>query len=74
MEVSNEALRKYNEELNLLRINLANGQADSFANYKQLVGRIQGIEWSIEVIKTITKKNPVVRIRKFSPRIRIRLS
>ena len=56
MEVSNEALRKYDEELNLLRINLANGQADSFANYKQLVGRIQGIEWSIEVIKTITKK------------------
>jgi len=56
MEVSNEALRKYNEELNLLRINLANGQADSFDNYKQLVGRIQGIEWYIEVIKTITKK------------------
>ena len=34
MEVSNEALRKFEEELNLLRLNLANGQADSFANYK----------------------------------------
>ena len=56
MEVSSEALRKFEEELNLLRINIAHGQADSFANYKQLVGRIQGIEWSIEVIKTITKK------------------
>ena len=46
MEVSSEALRKFEEELNLLRLNLANGQADSFANYKHLVGRIQGIEWS----------------------------
>jgi len=56
MEVSSEALRKFEEELNLLWINLANGQADNFANYKQLVGRIQGIEWSIEVLKTISKK------------------
>ena len=56
MEVSSQALRKFEEELNLLRINLANGQADNFANYKQLVGRIQGIEWSIEVLKTISKK------------------
>ena len=56
MEVSNEALRKFEEELNLLRINLANGQADSFANYKHLVGRIQGIEWSKEVITSIMKK------------------
>ena len=56
MEVSNEALRKFEEELNLLRINLANGQADSFANYKQIVGRIQGIEWSIDVMKNIIKK------------------
>ena len=56
MEVSNEALRKFDEELNLLRINLANGQADNFANYKQLVGRIQGVEWSREVLKTILKK------------------
>ena len=56
MEVSSEALRKFEEELNLLRLNLANGQADSFANYKDLVGRIQGIEWSIDVIKNIIKK------------------
>ena len=56
MEVSNEALRKYNEELNLLRINLANGQADNFANYKQLVGRIQGIEWSRNNLKSIIQK------------------
>ena len=56
MEISSEALRKFEEELNLLRLNLANGQADSFANYKQLVGRIQGIEWSIDVIKNIIKK------------------
>jgi len=56
MDIYNEALQKIDEELNLLRINIANGQADNFANYKQLVGRIQGVEWSREVLKTILKK------------------
>jgi hypothetical protein len=56
MDIYNEALQKIDEELNLLRINIANGQADNFANYKQLVGRIQGVEWSREVLKTIIKK------------------
>ena len=48
--------KKIDEALNLLRINIANGQADNFANYKQFVGRIQGIEWSKEVITSIMKK------------------
>ena len=56
MDIYNEVLQKIDEELNLLRINIANGQADNFANYKQFVGRIQGIEWSREVLKTILKK------------------
>ena len=56
MEVSSEALRKFEEELNLLRLNLANGQADSFANYKLLVGRIQGIEWSRNKLTEMIKK------------------
>ena len=41
MEASGEALRKFEEELNLLRRNIANGQADNYANYKQIVGRIR---------------------------------
>ena len=56
MEASSEALRKFDEELNLLRKNIANGQADNYANYKQLVGRIQGVEWAEEVLKSIIKK------------------
>ena len=56
MDIYNEVLQKIDEELNLLRISIANGQADNFANYKQLVGRIQGVEWSREVLKTILKK------------------
>ncbi len=56
MDIYNEVLQKIDEELNLLRINIANGQADNFANYKQFVGRIQGIEWSKEVITSIMKK------------------
>ena len=56
MEASGEALRKFDEELNLLRKNIANGQADNYANYKQLVGRIQGVEWADEVLKSIIKK------------------
>ena len=56
MEASNEALRKFEQELNLLRKNIANGQADNYANYKQLVGRIQGVECAEEVLKSIIKK------------------
>ena len=56
MDIYNEVLQKIDEEVNLLRINIANGQADNFANYKQFVGRIQGIEWSKEVITSIMKK------------------
>ena len=56
MEASGEALRKFDEELNLLRKNIANGQADNYANYKQLVGRIQGVEWAEEVLKSIINK------------------
>ena len=56
MEAPGEALRKFDEELNLLRKNIANGQADNYANYKQLVGRIQGVEWAEEVLKSIIKK------------------
>ena len=55
MDIYNEVLQKIDEELNLLRINIAYGQADNFANYKQFVGRIQGIEWSKEVITSIMK-------------------
>ena len=56
MEASGEALRKFDEELNLLRKNIANGQADNYANYKQRAGRIQGVEWAEEVLKSIIKK------------------
>jgi hypothetical protein len=56
MEASGEALRKFEEELNLLRKDIANGQADNYANYKQLVGRIQGVEWAEEVLKSIIKR------------------
>jgi hypothetical protein len=56
MDIYEEVIQKFNEEINLLRISIAQGQADNFANYKHLVGRVQGIEWSKEVITTIMKK------------------
>ena len=36
---------------------ISGGQADSFAHYRQLVGLVQGIEWSRNNLTNIVKKN-----------------
>ena len=46
MDIWDEVVKEYNDELNKLRLNVSGGQADSFAHYRQLVGLVQGIEWS----------------------------
>jgi len=56
MEIWDEVIKDYNEELNRLKNILAGGSAESFANYRQLVGHIQGIEWSREIFTTIIKR------------------
>ena len=56
MEIWDEVIKNYNDELNRLRNILSDGNAETYAHYKQLVGHIQGIEWSREIFTTILKR------------------
>jgi|TARA_R110002020_G_C15895510_1_gene740515 hypothetical protein len=56
MEVWDEVIKEYNTELNKLRISVSNGNSDSFAHYRQIVGHIQGIEWSRNTLTEMIKK------------------
>ena len=56
MDIWDEVVKEYNDELNKLRLNVSGGQADSFAHYRQLVGLVQGIEWSRNQLKNVVKK------------------
>ena len=56
MEIWDEVIKEYNNELDKLRITVSSGQAEDFAHYRQLVGLIQGIEWSRNQLKNVVKK------------------
>ena len=51
-----EVVKEYDNELNKLRLTVSSGQAEDFAHYRQLVGLIQGIEWSRNNLKSIIDK------------------
>jgi hypothetical protein len=56
MDMWDEVVKEYDNELNKLRLTVSGGQAEDFAHYRQLVGLIQGIEWSRNNLKSIIKK------------------
>ena len=56
MDIWDEVVKEYNDELNKLRLTVSSGQAEDFAHYRQLVGLIQGIEWSRNQLKNIVNK------------------
>ena len=56
MDVWDEVVKEFNDELNKLRNSVSDGQADNFAHYRQLVGQIYGIEWSRNKLTDIVKK------------------
>jgi hypothetical protein len=56
MDIWDEVVKEYNDELNKLRISISSGQAEDFAHYRQLVGFVQGIEWSRNQLTDIVKK------------------
>tara|TARA_R100001143_G_C3334327_1_gene121030 strand:- start:878 stop:1069 length:192 start_codon:yes stop_codon:yes gene_type:complete len=55
MEIWDEVIKEYNNELNKLKNVLGDGKADSYSNYRELVGHIRGIEWSREIFTNIIK-------------------
>ena len=56
MNVNEEVSQEYDKQIEELKNLLAYGTASSYADYKQIVGRIEGIELSkdnlINIVKT----------------------
>ena len=56
MEIWDEVIQEFNDEIQKLRITLASGNAEDYAHYRQLVGSIQGLEWARGNLTDIIKK------------------
>tara|TARA_Y100000361_G_scaffold143847_1_gene151333 strand:- start:1007 stop:1198 length:192 start_codon:yes stop_codon:yes gene_type:complete len=58
MDIFDEIIKRYADEIQNLKNSLADGSADSYESYKQIVGTITGIEWArTQFIETIKKRN-----------------
>jgi hypothetical protein len=55
MEIWDEVIKEYNDELNKLKNTLGDGNAENYSHYRQLVGHIYGIEWCRTTLTTIIK-------------------
>ena len=56
MEVWDEVIQEFNEEIQKLRLTISGGAAEDYAHYRQLVGSIQGLEWGRSNLTEIIKK------------------
>jgi|TARA_R110002094_G_scaffold103943_1_gene103421 hypothetical protein len=56
MEIWDEVMQEFNQEINTLRISLGNGAAEDYAHYRQLVGSISSLEWARNNLTDIIKK------------------
>ena len=56
MEIWDEVIKEYNHELNRLKNILGEGNVEGYAQYRQIVGQITGIEWSRGIFSEIIKK------------------
>ena len=56
MEIWDEVIQEFNEEINKLRISLGDGSAKDYAHYRQMVGSISSLEWARNNLTDIVKK------------------
>ena len=56
MEIWDEVIQEFNEEINKLRVSLGNGSAEDYAHYRQMVGSISSLEWARNNLTDIVKK------------------
>ena len=56
MEIWDEVVQEFNDEIQKLRITLASGAAEDYAHYRQQVMAIQGLEWARGNLTEIIKK------------------
>jgi hypothetical protein len=56
MEIFEEVLKVYDEEIKKLQETLGNGSASDYPHYRQIVGSITSIEWAKQNLKHILKR------------------
>ena len=56
MDIWDEVVIEFNDEINKLKTTLSSGSAEDYAHYRQLVGAISGIEWARNNLTSIIKK------------------
>ena len=56
MEVWDEVVKEFNQEIKQLRISLGNGSAEDYPHYRQIVGSISSLEWARNNLTEIIKK------------------
>ena len=56
MEVWDEVIKEFNQEINNLRLTLGSGVAEDFAHYRQIAGSINSLEWARDNLTDIIKK------------------
>ena len=55
MEIWDEVIQEFNEEIQKLRLTISGGAAEDYAHYRQLVGSIQGLTWARSNLTEIIK-------------------
>ncbi len=56
MEVWDEVIKEFNQEINTLRISLGNGAAEDYAHYRQIVGSFSSLEWARNNLTDMNKQ------------------
>ena len=56
MEIWDEVIKEFNQEINNLRISLGNGSAEDYSHYRQVVGSISSLEWARNNLTYIIKR------------------
>ena len=56
MDIWDEIVKAYQDEIQNLKNMLGEGSIDDYQHYRQVVGSIHGIEWSKEKLRDIINK------------------
>ena len=56
MDIWDEVIPEFNNEINNLRVTLGNGSAEDYPHYRQIVGSISSLEWARDNLTQIIKK------------------
>lgn len=64
MNIWDEVVNGFNEEINNLRLTLSNGSAEDYSHYRQIVGSISSLEWARDNLTDIVKNVCIWRMTK----------